>query len=850
MNTRNLAAALATTSIVAMATPAYGQTQEYNIPAGSLKAALDTYAKQTGRQVIYKMDDVQPIRSPGVKGTKTADAALKAILAGTGFQANKDRSGAIAIVKARRSTVAAPQQPSTPIIVVTGTNIRGVAPDSSPLIQFDRRDIELSGASTLQEFIQTVPQNFGGGVNDEGGPGPGVGGSASVESGAGINLRGLGNGSTLVLLNGKRLAASSNGSYVDISMIPISAIERVDLLTDGASALYGSDAVSGVVNIVLREDFEGSESVLRYGTVTEGASDEFRASQTFGTKWRSGNGLITYDYYNRSALDSADREFTKDAADPRTILPNQERHSVFALINQDLGSDISIELSGLYSDRKFDTTSSVDLGTFAFSTFTVGNTQQINLNAGVEKKIGPDWQVKASASYSSASGFRQTETPIASFTSIEDNKTDLWVLNTIFNGKIAELPGGEVRTALGGEYRKETLASSFDVGVGTPTQRDSDRDVFAVFGEVHIPLIGEENAVPFVNRLEIVGAARYERYSDFGSTTDPKLGLVYEPTEGILIRGTYGTSFRAPILIQLDDSTNSPTALNRASFSDPTSPAGFVPFILNQGRNNALGPETSTTWTIGVDWNPGTVPDLAVNVTYFDIRYENRIDTPASGSAYFTDSSLAPFLNRNPTDAEIDALFSAPGFRNIDGVAAADVQAIFDNRLQNLAVTEVRGLDYSIGYLIQSDAGTFNLTSAGSYYFDFANQLLVGSPLVDSVDTVFNPADFKMRSGLTWSNNGFSAAAFVNYVDGYVDNRGAVDVAVDSWTTVDLSLSYRIGPDSENKWSSGWVSTIGVTNLFDQDPPFVAFPALSLNYDSANANVLGRFISFQISKSF
>ncbi|WP_282073148.1 hypothetical protein, partial [Janibacter hoylei] len=109
-------------------------------------------------------------------------------------------------------------------------------------------------------------------------------------------------------------------------------------------------------------------------------------------------------------------------------LPNQERHSVFALINQDLGSDISIELSGLYSDRKFDTTSSVDLGTFAFSTFTVGNTQQINLNAGVEKKIGPDWQVKASASYSSASGFRQTETPIASFTSIEDNKTDLWVL--------------------------------------------------------------------------------------------------------------------------------------------------------------------------------------------------------------------------------------------------------------------------------------------------------------------------------------------------------------------------------------------------------------------------------------
>ncbi|MBL4838703.1 MAG: TonB-dependent receptor [Kordiimonadaceae bacterium] len=131
-------------------------------------------------------------------------------------------------------------------IVITGSHIRG-ARSASPVFLYGRQDIEQTGVSTVPQFIQTLPQNFGGGISENGGAG-------NVNGGSGINLRGLGNDSTLVLLNGRRLAPAGVGNFVDISMIPLSAIERIEVLTDGASAIYGSDAVGGVVNFRLRDD--------------------------------------------------------------------------------------------------------------------------------------------------------------------------------------------------------------------------------------------------------------------------------------------------------------------------------------------------------------------------------------------------------------------------------------------------------------------------------------------------------------------------------------------------------------------------------------------------------------------
>src|SRR5690606_4997410 len=125
------------------------------------------------------------------------------------------------------------------------------------------------------------------------------------------NLRGLGADSTLVLINGRRISTTgtSNGLFVDVSAIPVAAIERVEVLTDGASAIYGSDAIGGVVNFILRDDFDGVETSARYGEAYDGAAAETGISLAFGHAGDRARLLAVYDYFSRDPLANADRDF-------------------------------------------------------------------------------------------------------------------------------------------------------------------------------------------------------------------------------------------------------------------------------------------------------------------------------------------------------------------------------------------------------------------------------------------------------------------------------------------------------------------------------------------------------------
>src|SRR5262249_53847435 len=144
-----------------------------------------------------------------------------------------------------------------------------------------------------------------------GGNPPGI--SSSVEQGSSINLRGIGEGTTLILLNGRRMASGFFGSTPDISALPLSAIERVEVLTDGASAIYGSDAIGGVVNFILRKDFDGFETRAR-GGFSDGGVNEYRFSQTLGKNWGSGNALVSGEYYKRDLLPTSERAFVPKTA--------------------------------------------------------------------------------------------------------------------------------------------------------------------------------------------------------------------------------------------------------------------------------------------------------------------------------------------------------------------------------------------------------------------------------------------------------------------------------------------------------------------------------------------------------
>src|SRR5262249_44953469 len=131
--------------------------------------------------------------------------------------------------------------------------------------------------------------------------------------------------------------------YVDVSMIPLSAVERVEILTDGASAIYGSDAIGGGVNFILRRNYEGAESSLRLAESTHGDAQEYQVSQSYGAKWNRGGLLLSYEGQGREQVKSTNRDFSKGSTSldgatltPTDLLPDQRVQSGYLSINQGL----------------------------------------------------------------------------------------------------------------------------------------------------------------------------------------------------------------------------------------------------------------------------------------------------------------------------------------------------------------------------------------------------------------------------------------------------------------------------------------------------------------------------------
>jgi len=205
------------------------------------------------------------------------------------------------------------QSPAPPLtdgnldeIVVTGSRIRGAQPVGSTVTTVSRQDIQLAAPVSTTALVQRLPQVFNLGVS-ENSRGQ-SGGSGNITYGSAINLRGLGPYSTLTLIEGHRaVPQGTTGFGVDASIIPTAALGRVEVVADGASALYGSDAVAGVVNLILRRDFEGVEASIRGGSGDE--YSEKQASLIGGFGWEGGNLMAAYEYSFHSNLSGVDRDF-------------------------------------------------------------------------------------------------------------------------------------------------------------------------------------------------------------------------------------------------------------------------------------------------------------------------------------------------------------------------------------------------------------------------------------------------------------------------------------------------------------------------------------------------------------
>lgn len=199
-------------------------------------------------------------------------------------------------------------------VVVTGSNIKRDATDSpNPVQIIGREELQTSSKITVADVLRSVSANTGNATNE-------TSNSGWAAGSAGIGLRGLSQKNTLVLLNGRRLANygfPANGlsdTFVNLNALPMVAVERIDVLKDGASAVYGSDAVAGVVNIITRENFQGFEAGGSFGTTDEGGLDTRRARFIGGIGDKDSDGynvLFSFEAYDRKRLDQDERDLTR-----------------------------------------------------------------------------------------------------------------------------------------------------------------------------------------------------------------------------------------------------------------------------------------------------------------------------------------------------------------------------------------------------------------------------------------------------------------------------------------------------------------------------------------------------------
>lgn len=830
-------------------------------------------------------------------------------------------------------------------IVITGTSIRGIPPTGSGLISVSREDARLVGAASTPELLATVPQ-----LNSfNTAPRVSNGGLGSFAPG----LRGLPAAATLPLMNGHRLiSGSTQQTNPDYPLIPELAIERVEIVADGASAIYGSDAVAGVVNFITRRRVSGIEANVRYGIADD--YHAFNAGAIFGQNWGGGSFVVAYQYQENSNITGADRRYrsldfraaggidtrsavcpdanvnlfagtiyaapslapglnTCDPRGPVDLLPQNRTHSVLASGRQQLSSAITLWADILYSDRRDVVQAALPGQTFVLITAAnpffrappgtgspfgyfdfrpdrlVGDdhfdqtfrVRTGNATAGVDIALPRDFRASVYGTFNwsrndtfqpginttaltAAAAGTTTATALDPFgfgtdpavvAAILDNPTDftnrqrLRIGAVKIDGPLAALPGGDVKIALGAEYRRETyMQRGQSGGVGFP--EDLDRDVQSIYGELFVPIFGDGNAGPMARSLTLSLSGRYDHYSDFGSTTNPKIGLTWEPVDGVNFRGSYGRSFRAPGLRDLGSTVGSYYAaaalVDAFGARDPSRGATQVNTILLFGGNQDLKPETARTWSLGVDLRPTFAPNLTASVTFYDIKYDDVIGTPSGlGALLFSDPTFASRVIRDPTAAQLNAAIAdtVPFFYTFSAVPA--IGNILDLRQGNFGVRKTNGIDFDVRYRRTVGFGTIFGGIAGNYILNYRNQLSPTSVESNSLQAGIPRATLRTTLGFT-----AGPVTFVNFVNhrsgvtaSYATPTGTSIYESGGYTTVDLRLSVRL-PDIGI--ARGPELGLQINDLFDATPPF--FPGT--DGIGGAYNPIGRYAAMSLRTTF
>jgi iron complex outermembrane receptor protein len=378
------------------------------------------------------------------------------------------------------------------------------------------------------------------------------------------------------------------------------------------------------------------------------------------------------------------------------------------------------------------------------------------------------------------------------------------------------------------------------------------RKVDAGYAELRIPVLGQRGEGSADPVLEFTAADRAEHYSDFGSTNNPQFGAIWKPSSSLTVRATQGTSFKAPLLSELDPVPAQVVPFPGALFNSvPGGPPNPNTLIVD-GGNPDLKPEKATHWTVGLDFKPVQIEGLSSRLTYYDIIFRNEIVTSQASvntaNIFLEQAILGPILQRNPSMAVIDQWISAPTYENPFGVNPATIGVLLDDRYLNSSTASTRGLDFGLGYKTTFPSIRLDTGIDGNYILGFHQQFTSTAPNLSVLNTTYNPTSVRLRGRTIVGWGPLSAGLYLNFTNAYTNINVVPGTHISSWTTADAILSYESAATGGP--FKGFSAALSVTNLTDRDPPYVANPNgySDITYDGANANALGRYLSLRLQK--
>lgn len=832
---------------------AYAQEQQsysFDLPAQDLGDALRSVAATAGWELYASAEDVNGVSAPRLRGTFAAREAIERLLAGTRLDAQFD-DGAVIIRKQQAAAVTIADKNADPAIVVTGSHLRGGS-TASPTLEVSRADIANAGQVDLGEVARSIPQNFSGGQN------PGVGNGAglintNLNSSSHLNLRGLGPDATLTLLNGHRLPYDGAFGGIDISSIPVAAVERIEIVTDGASAQYGSDAVAGVANIILRRDLRGLTTSFRMGAATGGGNFQQGTDITAGTNWRSGGLMAAYHYARNTTIYAQQRGFAASLPQTNSIYPAVRQHSLLLSGHQNFSDGVTFNIDALYNSRRSRTVGGSLGGAGLTRQIFEPSVESLAIAPGLAVELGAGWLARASLAYGRNNSRYNTEIAPPNRTA---TKTSGCYCNEAFNaelvldGPLVSLPAGDLRFGFGGGYRSNSMRYTRFQNATQEGAFDVSQNSRYIFGEVELPLFSPQQALSLLHRLTVTAAARHEDYPGMGGVTTPKLGILYEPDNNVSFRASWGRSFKAPTIYQ--QHVGYETYLLQANDYIAGS-SGTI--VYASGGNPNLAPERARSWSAGFEIHPRAIEGLKINVSYFNTHYRNRVTRPIAGpiSSAFSEPGYASLLDFAPSAPLLDALVAGSlyGLTNFadESYDPANVVTLIDNRNRNVAQQKIEGVDFDLRYRIRlASEQSLSLRTSATYLE--SEQLLTSLlPTTRLAGTIFNSPHWRARVSATWEAPRASVSVFANYIGNLVDPRFAPVSKTRPAVTIDVAsrIGVTVGADNDPIFNLA----LTVNNLFDKKPDLIRTTGSSdTPYDSTNFSAIGRFVGITISREW